>query len=219
MIGKSKLGSLSARLSVITAGLLCIGQLTWPAIAQAQQLTGHASAVRATVLGITTVLSDTGTLSGSSDVREASQLVASVASLLTAETLRATTIGYADQVDSEASLTGLSLSVAGLGITADAVMARAFAFADAVDTGLTNIGGLNVGGVPVVPTGAPNQTLSFGVLTVVLNEQIPSADGITVNALRVTTIDGLTDIVIGSATAAIGSSSSGSGSTLLNKLL
>ena len=53
------------------------------------------------------------------------------------------------------------------------------------------------------PTGAPNQTLSLGVLSVVLNEQIPSAGGIIVNALHVRTLDGLTDVVIGSAKAGI----------------
>jgi hypothetical protein len=219
MKGKSMPDLSSARLSVVAAGLLCIGQLMWSTAAQAQQAAGHASAVRASVLGITTVLADTGTLGGSSDAREASQLMGRVSSLLTAETLRATTIGYPDQVDSEASLSGLNLSIAGLGITADAVMARAFAFTGAVDTGLTNISGLNVDGVPVVPSGEPNQIVSFGVLTVVLNEQIPSADGITVNALRIKTLDGSTDIVIGSATAAIASSNSGPGSTFLKKLL
>lgn len=221
MLHKFILGSLSYRFSVVTAGLLFAGQLAWPTTGQAQEVTGQASAVRATVLGSTTVLSDTGTLGGSSDARDASQLTGSVSSLLTAEALHATTIGYPDQVDSEASLTGLNLTVAGLGITADAVMARAFAFLDAADIGLTNIDELIVGGVRVFPTGEPNQTISFGTLTVVLNEQIPSADGITVNALRVKTIDGSADVVIGSARAGVTSSSSDSsssdgGSTLLD---
>jgi hypothetical protein len=216
MVGKY-LCSLSTRLCAAAA--LCIGQLMLPVAAQAQQVLGQASAVRATVLGATTVLADTGTLSGSSDAREASQLAGSVASLLSAETLRASTIGYPDQVDSEASLTGLNLSIAGLSITADAVMARAFAFADAAETGLTNLAGLSIGGLPVNPTGEANQIISLGILTVVLNEQIPSAGGITVNALRIKTVDGLNDIVIGSATAAIPSASSGVGSGLLGKLL
>lgn len=191
------------RWSLVTVGLLFVGQLVWPAAGVAQDVSGQASAVRATALGMTTVLSDTGTLSGPTDAREASNLLGSVPLLLSGEALHAATIGYLDQVDSEASLGSLAMSVAGIGISADFIMARAFAVLGAGGTGLTNIGGLRIGGVPVYPTGAPNQTISLGVLSVVLNEQIPSADGITVNAMHVRTLDGLTDIVIGSAKAGI----------------
>jgi hypothetical protein len=184
------------------AGAL-VGLLAWPGTSEAQTVTGQASAVQATVLGMTTALADTGTLGGTSDARDADGLTGSVPSLLTGEALHATTIGYPDEVDSEASLGSLSMTVAGTGISADLVMARAFAVLGAAGTGLTNIGGLTIGGVPVFPTGAPNETISLGVLSIVLNEQIPWTGGITVNAMHVRTIDGLTDVVIGSAKAGI----------------
>src|SRR5438132_7259637 len=178
----------------------------WPSAAAAQTVMGQASAVQATVLGITTGLADTGTLGGITDAREASLVTGTVPSLLTGEALHATTIGWPDQVASEASLGSLAMTVAGTGISADFVMARALSVLGSAGTGLTNIAGLTIGGVPVFPTCAPNQTLSLGVLSVVLNEQIPSAGGIIVNALHVKTLDGLTDVVIGSAKAAITSS-------------
>ena len=181
--------------------------LAWPGTSEAQTVTGQASAVQATVLGLlgatTTTLADTGTLGGTSDARDASLLTGSLPSLLTGEVLHATTIGYPNEVDSEASLGSLAMTIAGTGISADFVMARALSVLGGAGTGLTNIDGLSIGGVPIIPTGDPNQTISLGVLSVVLNEQIPSAGGITVNAMHVRTIDGLTDVIIGSAKAGI----------------
>ena len=195
---------------LMLAGAL-VSLLACPGPSEAQTVTGQASAVQATVLGVlglgtTTALSDTGTLGGTSDAREASLVTGTVPSLLTGEALHAVTIGWPDQVASEASLGSLAMTVAGTGISADFVMARALSVLGSAGTGLTNIAGLTIGGVPVFPTGAPNQTLSLGVLSVVLNEQIPSVGGMTVNALHVKTLDGLTDVVIGSAKAAITSS-------------
>ena len=195
--------TISHRMSVVTVAAVLAGLVGWLSAAEAQTVTGQASAVQATVLGATTMLSDTGTLGGSSDAREASQIAGSIPSLLTGEVLSAATIGYPDEVDSEASLGNLNLTVAGYGISADLVMARALSVVGSAGTGLTNIAGLTIGGVPMFPTGAPNQTLSFGVLSIVLNEQIPSAGGMTVNALHIKTLDGLTDVVIGSAKAGI----------------
>jgi hypothetical protein len=192
---------------LMLAGVL-VSLLAWPGTGEAQTATGQASAVQATVfsvlgLGTTTALADTGTLGGTSDAREASQLTGNVPSLLTGEALHATTIGWPNQVASEASLGNLNLTVAGTGISAVLVMARARSVLGSAGTGLTNIAGLTIGGMPVFPTGAPNQTLSLGVLTIVLNEQMPSAGGIIVNALHVRTLDGLTDVVIGYAKAGI----------------
>src|SRR3989442_14669092 len=117
----------------ITVALVLIGLLAWPAIAQsptASTVTGQATGVQATVLGIlgtatTTTLADTGTLADTSDARDASLDTGSVPSLLAGEVLSATTIGYPDEVDSAASLAGLNLNVAGVGVSADFVMAEA----------------------------------------------------------------------------------------------
>ena len=184
---------------VLAVAAMAAALLVWPIAGQAQ-LGGILPG------GIlpgptTTVLADTGTLSaGTSDALQASQLVGSIPSLLTGEALHAVTIGYPDQIDSEASLASLSLNVAGTSIGADAVMARAMAVAGGV-VGTSNIDGLSINGVPVPVTGDPNQTIGIPGGVLVINEQRVSADGTTVvNALHAI-VDGVADVVVASATA------------------
>src|SRR3989442_306956 len=83
------------------AAMLVASLLAWPVTGAAQltlpplptggggttqTVTGIASAVQATSFGTVTTLASTGTLSGLTDAREASQLVGSVPALLSAET-------------------------------------------------------------------------------------------------------------------------------------
>jgi hypothetical protein len=164
-------------------------------------LSGQASAATAVVTGVVTSLVDTGTLTGASEPLGAGLPAGSIPGLLSAESLHATTMGWTDQVASEASLSNLALSVAGTGISADFIQSRALALSGAAPTGAASIGGLSIDGVPVSVADAPNQTISLPGLSVTLNEQIRSASGIVVNALRVRSLDGLTDVVVGSAKA------------------
>ena len=187
---------------IVVAGALAVLS-GWSTVSEAQTVSGQGSALRAAVQGLGTALADTGTLGGSRDAREASQPTVSIPSLLTGEVLHATTIGYPGEVDSEASLGNLNMTVAGYSISADLIMARALSVLGKAGAGVTNIAGLTIGGVPVIPTGDPNQTLSFAGLNIVLNEQISSPGGMIVNALHVKSLDGLTDVVIGSAKASI----------------
>jgi|SRR5579859_3901345 len=208
-----------------TVGLvafLMAGLLAWPSVGLAQLggllpptsstttgVTGDAAAVRATVLGAlgalstTTSLSDTGTLSGSTVAREASQTTGSIPSLLGAEVLHAATIGWPDQVASEASLANLNLTVAGISISADSVLARASQVSGAAGTGSTTISNLSINGTPIPITGSPNQTVPIPGGQVVINQQTISSTGTAVvNALHVT-VPGAVDVVIASATAGI----------------
>ncbi len=199
------------------AGALA-GLVAWPGTGQAQldlggvtqtitsttsTLTGQASAVTAVVLGTVTSLADSGTLVDAADPLGTGQPTGSIPDILSVEALHAATMGWTDQVASEASLGNLVMSVAGIGISADVIISRALAVSGAVPTGLSNIEGLTIGGVSVSPTGVPNQTVSLLGLSVILNEQIQSASGIVVNALHVRTLDGLTDVVVGAAKAGI----------------
>jgi len=203
------------------AGAL-VGLLAWPGTSEAQTVTGQAKAAQATVsalglVGMTTTLSDTGTLSDTNDARDASLLTATVPSVLTGEVLSAFTIGWPDQVYSSASLGGLAMTVAGTGISADFVGASALAVLDGSAVGSSDIGGLSINGIPIFLTGGPNQTIDIIGGRMVVNEQQTSPDGtITVNALHVT-VDGVADVVISSAKAGItsstGSASSSTGST------
>ena len=190
-------------------GLLAV-LLAWPGIGAAQvTVNGQATAVRATVFdllgtGTTTVLADTGTLGGttSDDARDAAQLLGSVGSLLSGEVLHSNTIGLPDQVASKSSLAALALSVAVTTVDADFVMAEAASLLNGGAVGTSYLDNLRGNGVPVSVNGNPNQVFYFPGGRVVMNEQIPSAGGMVVNALHVI-VDGVADIVIGSATARI----------------
>ncbi len=184
--------------SVLALAAMVAALLVWPAAGEAQ-LGGILPP--GIVPATTTVLSDTGTLAaGTSDALQASQVTGSIPSLLTGEVLHAVTIGYPDEIDSEASLAALRLSVAGTSIGADFIMARAMTLAGGV-VGISNIDNLSINGVPVPVTGDPNQTIGIPGGVLVINEQRVSADGTTVvNALHAI-VDGVADVVVASATA------------------
>lgn len=188
-------------LVVMTAGLLA-----WPRAGAAQTAAGNARAAGVTTFGLfggtTTVLADTGTLAGTDDARDAASVTANVPSVLSGEVLHAVTIGWPDQVVSQASLGSLSLTVGGTGISADFVMATATAVLGDAGSGSSLVDNLSIGGVPVEVTGEPNQTISIAGGQVVINEQTVSAAGTTVNALHAT-VSGVADVVVASATAGI----------------
>jgi len=168
---------------------------------------GQATVVNATVLGITTVLSDTGPLPSSGDAREASLLEATVPGLLTAEVLHASTIGQGHHSRAEASVANLSLTVAGNTINADFLMARATAECQPggpAVSGSSDIAVLVINGQTIAVTGQPNQTILLPNDSgkVVINEQTNNPGDITVNALHVV-VKGVADIVIAHAHADI----------------
>src|SRR2546425_6502324 len=111
------------------AGALA-GLVAWPGTGQAQldlggilppilpgpaptTITGQASAVTAVVLGTVTSLADTGTLVDAADPLGTGQPLGSIPGLVSAEALHAATMGWTDQVASEASLANVAMTVAG----------------------------------------------------------------------------------------------------------
>ena len=195
-------------LRLVTVALMLAGVLAWPAASRAQTVTGQARAAQATVTGplgttATTTLSDTGTLGGTNDARDASLLTASVPSLLDAEVFSAATISGSDEVDSQASVGNVNLTVAGVGISADSVVSQASSVLGTGSSGSSTISNLSIAGVNVVVTGDPNQTIAIPGGQVVINEQTTDSSGtITVNALHVT-VTGIADVVIATAVAGI----------------
>ena len=185
------------------------GSLVWPAVGSAQLLpplpdpTPIVTAPVGTLLGATAVLGGTGTLvAGTSDALQASDITGGIPSLLTGETLHAVTIGYPDQIDSEASLAALALNVAGTSIGADFVMSRATAVAGGA-TGASNIDGLAINGAPIPVSGDPNQTIGIPGGVLVLNEQQTLPDGtLVVNALHAI-VSGVADVAVASAMAGL----------------
>src|SRR3989454_2143336 len=202
-----------------TAGLavVLLGVLLWPAPSSAwptdaTTFSGQATGVRATVLGITAVLADTGPLPPSGGAREASLLDASAGGL-SAEVVHASTIGQGDRTRSEASLANVSLALEGNTVSATFLAARAIAACTEQGpqiSGSSEVADLVVNGQPIVVTGAPNQTIPLPVGSVIINEQNGSTTGttgeMTVNALHVklALLAGTADIVIASAHADIG---------------
>jgi hypothetical protein len=185
----------------------------WPTVGTAQTVVGDGSAVQATVFGLsgllgtlgttTTTLADTGTLSTINNALDASLDTGSVAGLLTAEVLSAGTISWPDEVDSYASLGNLNLSVGGVAIYADSVVARASQVLGAPGSGTSYLSNLSINGSRIAVAGVPNQTIWIPGGQVVINEQTLSSTGSTVvNALHVT-LTGVADVAVASATAGI----------------
>ncbi len=181
--------------------LLLLVFCSWPAFGVSTTVTGQARGMQMTINGITTMLSDTGTLAGVNDSRDGSSLWVGIPSLVSGENLSASTISWSDQVDSEASLARLNLTAGGAAISADFVMARASSVLGGTGSGDSLFTNLSINGGLVSVTGEPNQTITVSGGTVVINEHLLSQGGITVNAIHIT-VNG-TDLVIASATAGI----------------
>ena len=196
------------RSALVVLALMLAWLLAWPTASRAQTVAGQARAAQATVTGLlgttsTTTLSDTGTLAGTNDARDASLLTASVPSLLNAEVFSAASISFSDEVDSQASVGNVNLTVAGVAISADSVVAQASSVLGTGSSGSSIISNLSIAGVNVVVTGDPNQTIAIPGGQVVINEQTTDSSGtITVNALHVT-VTGIADVVIATAVAGI----------------
>jgi len=194
----------SSRLSSTAAVTALLGGLwVWPAISSAQLLPPLPVPPVGTLFGTTAVLADTGTLvAGTSDVLQASDTAGGIASALTGEVLHAVTIGYPDQIDSEASLAAFALNLAGTSIGADFVMSRATAVVGN-SVGASNIDGLAINGVPIWVSGAPNQTIGIPGGLLVLNEQQTLPDGtLVVNALHAI-VSGVADVAVASSMAGL----------------
>ncbi|MBI4566684.1 MAG: hypothetical protein HY716_18560 [Planctomycetes bacterium] len=178
---------------------------------------GRATVVKASVLGVTTTISDTGDLPSEGGALEASLLSTNVAGLVSANVCHATTIGQGHCSKSEASLADLSLTVGANIISCSFAMACAHAQCDgngnASVSGSSKLTALSVNGEGVAISGAANQeNVAFVGLRIIINEQISSVNGncaeITVNALHVICTDvlqgtTLADVVICSAHADI----------------
>lgn len=161
-----------------------------------------ATALIVTVLGSTTTLASTGSLANAYDALGA-ELETASGSLGSADVLHAAAIGSGDYVSSVSSLGDLVLSIAGSTIRAAFADAQAIATSSGGTSGSSSLDGLSVNGVSVSPSGEANQTVFLGGLTLVLNEVTQAANGITVNALHITSLDGTIDIVVASASAAV----------------
>lgn len=201
---------------IVPVVLLCTLTLSPDSARAVNEPIGQAQAVNANVLGVTTLLADSGTLNNAIDTRHNSLPEGSVTSstlgkVLTADVLHATSTSDTDQVDSTASLTDLVVSVTtdsgllGLGdtITVSAEFVRSEA--RAASTGVSGdamIDNLSINGTLTNVTGEVNQVVDLIGGKVVINEHQSIPGGVRVTALRIV-VDGVADLVIAPSTAGL----------------
>jgi hypothetical protein len=181
---------------------------------------GEATVVRVAAAGLTPIeVGKAGPVSPEGGVEESALLSvdkSQTGGVLAAEVAHASVVAQGNSSSAEAFVANPSLTALGNEIRADVLRSQAEASCDgaggASASGSSEIAGLTVNGQPIVVSGNPNQTVSFGGVTIIINEQTRSASGnsadITVNALHVTAVDPLTgstllDVVISSAHADI----------------
>jgi predicted RNA binding protein YcfA (HicA-like mRNA interferase family) len=166
---------------------------------------GRAFVAAVGALGLNVRVVDTGPLSPAGGVEHASLLTLSVPPLLTAGVAGASTVGLGSLTHSHAAVANVVLRVGILRIGADVIQAAAVAACRegaAFHSGRSLLAGLKINGKSIVVTGKPNQTISIGLAKVIINEQVVSSSGITVNALHVK-VPLVADVVISSAQAGI----------------
>lgn len=185
---------------------------------QAQSVTGKAFGTYANVAGIVTQ-SPVATLPTTGGLATGQSDAFSVAGLAGGERLNAVTTGAVDSKKSGSQSTSEieNVNAAGGAISADIVTAVATTYFDQVSggrdasgSGFTN---LVVNGTPITADVAPNTRVSLpGVGYAILNEQIPSGDGVTswgmtVNMIHVVLLNLLGqstgDVIIGSASSSV----------------
>jgi hypothetical protein len=193
-------------------GVLAVGLLALPRSGQAQTYAGDAVVVTANVLGLANVsIQDTGNLPKSGGSLSTDLLSVDVPGLLDVNLLSASTTGANSQTNSNASVANVTLTAAGVYITASVLTSSATAACQpgqASVSGSSTVAALTVNGLSVTVSGRPNQTIPLIVGSLVINEQISSttvssnlsAADIVVNALHLK-VDIVADVVISSSHA------------------
>jgi hypothetical protein len=133
---------------------------------------------------------------------------------VSAQVFHAATVGHGDRSRSEATVASFSVTAAGVPIKAEFLRSTAQAVCQAgvaAVAAASDLADLTVDGGPVEVTGARDQTVTVGPVTIVINEQKFTASGntgdITVNALhiKVAEVAGVpaTDVIVSQAHADI----------------
>ena len=194
--------------AMIVAGLATLSILG-PRASFAQAATtfsGEAVALKASVVGVSLAVSDTGALPSAGGSLSTSLASVNVAGIASADLLSSSTSGSGSSSQSQSTLADLNL-LNGL-VTANVVKANSSASCSngqASTSGNAQLVGLTVAGQSILASN-PNLSLSLpGGISVIINQQTSSSGGtsgsITVNALHVTGPS--IDIVVASANSDI----------------
>jgi hypothetical protein len=157
--------------------------------------------IQTPVAGTMTV-ADTGQLPSSGGDIDAT-LLSVQTSVATANVLLATTMGFDSTAESQAAIADLTLLPGNPNqITADFLLSESIATCTGV-SGFSDITNLQLAGQKITVSTQPNQVVSVpGILTLVINEQKATANSITVNALHLTTTNGI-EVIVSSASSDI----------------
>jgi hypothetical protein len=202
--------------TLASIALTLVGVFAVPRNVQAQSVTytGEAVVVSASALGIANVaIEDTGPLPSSGGSLSTQLASANVPGLVNAQLLTASTAGQNSQTNSQATVSNVSVTVAGISIQTTILTSHATAacYPDhATVSGSSTIASLTVNGQSITVTGAPNQTVPLLVGSLVINEQISSVSNspagtsadMLVNALHLS-VTGIANVVISSAHAGV----------------
>jgi hypothetical protein len=187
-------------IAVCVTAILALRPIT--SLAQATTFSGQAVALRASAVGISLALADTGPLPASGGNLKTSLASVNVSGLVSADALSSATSGSGTSSQSQSSVSNLNL-LNGL-VAADLVKSNSSASCSGGQSAVTGnsvLVGLTVNGQQVLVSN-PNVAISLpGGISVIVNEQTSSPSGntgaMTVNALHVTGPS--TDIVVASA--------------------
>ena len=190
--------------AICLTGVLTFGPLA--SFAQATTFSGEAVALKASAVGISLDLADTGALPSSGGNLSTSLASVNVLGLASADVLKSTASGSGTSSQSQSSVANLSL-LGGL-VAADVVKSNTSATCSgtqASTSGNAELVGLTVAGQSILVSN-PNLSISLpGGISVIINQQTSSSGGssgsITVNALHVTGPS--IDIVVASANSDI----------------
>lgn len=191
-------------LTLVTAVCLTAILAVWPAVsfAQSNTFSGEAVALKASALGISLSLADTGALPSSGGSLSSSVASLNIAGIASANTLSSSTSGSGSSSQSQSTLQDVNV-LNGL-VAATVVKSNSSATCNgstASTSGNAQLVGLTVAGQSILVSN-PNLSISLpGGISVIINQQTSSSGGnagsITVNALHVTGPS--IDIVVGSA--------------------
>ena len=195
-----------AIIAICLAAVLVLGLSPAVSFAQGTTFSGEAIALKASVLGISLDLGDTGALPSSGGNLSTSLASVNVAGIASADALKSTASGSGSSSQSQSTLADVNL-LNGL-VTATAVKSNSSASCSgstASTSGSAELVGLTVAGQSILVSN-PNLSISLpGGISVIINQQMSSAGGtsgsITVNALHVTGPS--IDIVVASAQSGI----------------
>jgi hypothetical protein len=179
-----------------------------------QVLTGRAYGLTATAAGLVTILPipDTGHVSTTGSSTTTTPCVATLTGIISAHALCAnvTTVASPARSTASASVADATTLITSIPTITTRVVQSTSTTTCAGSTGTATIDFLQVGGTVVIghrTNVAPNTRISVGVVSLVLNEQIPFTtpdNGLTVNAIHATVALGLANVVVASSESDIG---------------